>query len=105
MKATRSTPSSKSAGTPKITIKGAKQAKQAKEDDEVASEDDDDDDMESSFLQFWFVLILESDQSIFRQTLIAFVVQCARNKSLSPTPPFSIALRGKSYSIQSPPSH
>ncbi|MCJ1452116.1 hypothetical protein MMC28_002458 [Mycoblastus sanguinarius] len=52
MKATRSTPSSKSAGTPKITIKGAKQAKQAKEDDEVASEDDDDDDMESSFLQF-----------------------------------------------------
>ena len=53
-KTARSAPSSKSAGTSKITIKGAKASKRAKEEDEEIFEDDNDE-MGSSFLQFWFV--------------------------------------------------
>lgn len=44
--------SSKTASTPKITIRGAKATKRAKEEDEDIL-DDDNDDMASSFLQFW----------------------------------------------------
>lgn len=56
IKAARSAPSSKSAGTPKVTIKRAKASKYAKEEEEVF--DFEDDDMGTTFLQYWFVLVL-----------------------------------------------
>lgn len=52
-KAARSAPSSRAIVLPKITIKGAKAAKKAKEEEEGLFEVEDDDDMGSSFLQFW----------------------------------------------------
>jgi len=52
-KAARSAPASKGVIPPKITIKGAKASKKAKEEEEVFEDDDNHDDMESSFLQFW----------------------------------------------------
>jgi len=55
-KAARSAPS-KSAGTPKITIKGAKASKHAKED-QVEIFDFDDDDMGNTFLQYWCVIVV-----------------------------------------------
>lgn len=60
IKAARSAPSSKSAGTPKVTIKRAKASKYAKEEEEEEAEvfDFEDDDMGTTFLQYWFVLVL-----------------------------------------------
>ena len=54
LKAARSAPS-KSALTPKITIKAAKSSRKVKEEEEeVFDYDNDDDDMATSFLQFWY---------------------------------------------------
>lgn len=58
-KATRSAPSSKSIGTPKIVIKGARTtAKHAKEEeDDICAVEDDEDEMATTFLQYWCVTI------------------------------------------------
>lgn len=52
-KAARAAPPSKSTSAPRITIKGTKSAKKAKDLTEDVV-DEDDDDMGTSFLQFWY---------------------------------------------------
>ena len=89
-KTARSAPSSKSAGTPKITIKGAEATKRAKEEDEEIFEDDNDD-MGSSFLQFWFVA--KSSTDLVKHSPPVTVL-CAKDKSLFPTLPSSTVQRG-----------
>lgn len=55
IKPPRPAPSSKTAGTPNITLKLAKGTRHPNDHDEDTVQDDQDDDMASSFLQFWSV--------------------------------------------------
>lgn len=89
-KTARSAPSSKSAGTSKATIKGAKATKRDKGEDEEIFEDDNED-MGSSFLQFWFVAKSSTD---LVKPSPPVTVPCAKNKSLFPTPSSSTVQRG-----------
>ena len=69
LKPTRTIPSSKSAGTPRITIKGSKASKPAKEEEEEVF-DFDDDDMSTTFLQYWSVIFCTIPQCPSADTVL-----------------------------------
>ncbi|KAK4694623.1 vacuolar protein sorting-associated protein 72, partial [Lecanoromycetidae sp. Uapishka_2] len=85
-KAARATPHSKSASTPKITIKGAKASKSAKEEEEEAFDLEDDDDMGSTFLQYCAMC---DKQILVPNSSILYCSESCRQRDSSPPTPNS----------------
>ncbi|KAL2052432.1 hypothetical protein ABVK25_007304 [Lepraria finkii] len=85
-KTARSAPSSKSAGTSKATIKGAKATKRDKGEDEEIFEDDNED-MGSSFLQFCAMC---EKQIVVPNSLILYCSESCRHRDsiMPPTHPY-----------------
>ncbi|KAL2040392.1 hypothetical protein N7G274_006835 [Stereocaulon virgatum] len=81
-KTARSAPSSKSASTPKITIKGVKASRRAKVEDEEIFEDDNDD-MGSSFLQF--CAMCEKQIAVPNSSILYCSESCRHRDSIIPS--------------------
>ncbi|KAL6717140.1 hypothetical protein ACLMJK_005055 [Lecanora helva] len=101
-KAARPGTSSKSAPTPKITIKAAKAAKKAKEEAEEVFEDDDDS-MASSFLQF--CAMCEKQIVVPNSSILYCSESCRRRDAASPTTEFDLLTLRSPNTKLPPPSY